>query len=293
MSLNSIFAPLGRHWRGEYSLTATLTCGLLIPSALLILTTKALSASKLESGQQLIHIAGGITGLISYFVVCACALVSINRKSRLSAIEYGVGTTIAACNALAVVASVYTLLQIIDLITGVPKSPGIHAELYQPLEYRLQNNDRSTLIASGEIGNTSTLELQKIISENNEISTLVLNSKGGNVFEARGIARLIREHQLDTYVTEFCYSACTLAFVSGLNRTATVNAIFGFHAYKLDALGNNYQIDVKSEQAKDALMYIKNGVDQSFVDRIFSTAHTDIWKPDREVLLDSGFLTHN
>lgn len=44
---------------------------------------------------------------------------------------------------------------------------------------------------------------------------VVLDSPGGNVYQARGLAKLIEKYRLDTYAFGICYSSCTLAFIAG------------------------------------------------------------------------------
>jgi hypothetical protein len=58
---------------------------------------------------------------------------------------------------------------------------------------------------------------------------LRLQSPGGRIAESVSLARLIRRHSLDTYVESECDSACTVAFLSGRERIATLDARLGFH----------------------------------------------------------------
>jgi|SRR5208283_138360 len=72
-------------------------------------------------------------------------------------------------------------------------------------------------------------------------AVVILNSPGGLVSEALELGRAIRAAGFDTEVGAKesvdggeCYSACTLAFLGGVNRTIPEKAIFGVHRFSTD-----------------------------------------------------------
>jgi ATP-dependent protease ClpP protease subunit len=123
------------------------------------------------------------------------------------------------------------------------------------------------------------------------IKTVALDSTGGRVFTARAIALLIEEYRLDTYVEQTCYSACTIAFMAGLTRTAATGAELGFHQYALQQDYQLQQIDITQELAKDREFFQRQGVSAEFVSTVFQATPDSLWKPDRKTLLDAGVLT--
>lgn len=69
------------------------------------------------------------------------------------------------------------------------------------------------------------------IEEVPTIHTVMLNSRGGNLFSSIEVGNLIRENGIATLVPEngICYSACTYAFMGGLARTIGEGASFAMH----------------------------------------------------------------
>ena len=91
----------------------------------------------------------------------------------------------------------------------------------------------------GEIDHGITKSLEALIDKNPDVTDIVLESRGGSPFEARGVARVIRHHRLDTHVAADCFSACTLAFIAGETRTLGSDGRLGFHGY---GLKGRYQV---------------------------------------------------
>lgn len=129
----------------------------------------------------------------------------------------------------------------------------------------------------------NTLELHP------HVRSLSLDSNGGRVAAARGMARLVSQANLDTVVSETCASACTLVFIAGEKRALALGGQLGFHGYRL--ISSIQTIDTETEQLRDQEMFQKHGVDASFLDRAFSVPFEEMWFPDRETLLRSGLVT--
>lgn len=116
---------------------------------------------------------------------------------------------------------------------------------------------------------------------------VVLDSPGGNVYQARGLAKLIEKYRLDTYAFGICYSSCTLAFIAGKKKYLGKHARLGFHAYQIDP-GQKYpSLDIDKEQQKDLQFYSRYIADTDFVEKIFSTNCSGIWEPHLDELLNA------
>jgi hypothetical protein len=124
----------------------------------------------------------------------------------------------------------------------------------------------------------------------NKLRRVVLDSQGGNIFAARGFHRLIVERGLDTHVTTDCFSACTIIFIAGENRTAETSARFGFHAYAYHHGHTGQQIDVSVEQAKDITLFSRLNTPATFVTKIFATPADDMWHPSHAELRRANIL---
>lgn len=175
---------------------------------------------------------------------------------------------------------------------GVP-SPFAHTGLEpipESLLIELDPADASRLIVTGVFGIAATQQLERSLQDLPGVKTVVLNSEGGNVFEARGVAKLISDQRLFTHVDGRCFSACTLAYVSGVKRTAAANASFGFHSYRLDTERPNVFINLTEQIEKDKQFLTKQGIDKTLIQMIYEVDSAELWKPSLAMLEAAGFV---
>jgi hypothetical protein len=127
-----------------------------------------------------------------------------------------------------------------------------------------------------------------LIARNPEVVGIILDSEGGQIYEGRGLARIITKHRLRTFSLDECLSSCTTAFIAGTTRTLGTNARLGFHQYKTYSIIPS--IDVDNEQAKDMAIFVKQGVSPRFLEKIFAQPPESMWWPDIDELLDAGVV---
>ncbi len=158
-------------------------------------------------------------------------------------------------------------------------------------KYALTLSDDSTQVylnGSFELGITK--KLRALLQQHPSVKGIVLASQGGNIYAGRGVAKLIHEHALDSYVFEACSSACTTAFIAGATRTLGPNGKLGFHQYGLEA---DYQVpfvDIADEQNTDRKFYQSQEIKDAFLDRVFDASQSDLWVPSAEELLEAGVV---
>ena len=158
-------------------------------------------------------------------------------------------------------------------------------------EYSFEFSDNDTLTITGIISPGITRQLKKHFSLKPDISLITLNSPGGNIFEARGIAKLIQQNRLNTHVKENCFSSCTTVFIAGQKRTLAEEAKLGFHQYRINSkklFAPN--VNVKKELDKDIATFLNQGVSQSFLNKAFSREHDDMWFPNHSELTAAGII---
>ena len=139
-----------------------------------------------------------------------------------------------------------------------------------------------------EIGILSAFE--NMLSKHPELTQVAFNSNGGNIYQARGLAKLIISKALDTYVAESCYSACTIAYVAGKTRSMSPDGRLGFHQYNMKSKLLNQRFDVNKEQAKDLSFFKSRISDNNFIKNIFNSKNSDIWIPEQKHLLNTGVI---
>ncbi|QDC11019.1 hypothetical protein FHY55_18060 [Oceanicola sp. D3] len=121
-----------------------------------------------------------------------------------------------------------------------------------------------------------------------------LDSPGGNIFAARGMARLIEEAGLATHAQVRCFSACTLVFAAGAARSVGQEGALGFHRYVLldsSSYGAVRHVDAAAEEAKDRAFLARRGVARAFLERAYQTPPETLWHPSRAEMREAGLLT--
>ncbi len=140
----------------------------------------------------------------------------------------------------------------------------------------------NTILINGEIDFGTYDAIEAILEKPSEpITTVRLDSNGGRIYAARGIARILIWHRLDTEVDKRCISACTLVFLAGNRRKLWEGAQLGFHQYA--QASDVPLLDTAEEQEKDRLFLKARGVSDSFLRKMFQAEHNDIWFPDGSV----------
>ncbi len=148
-----------------------------------------------------------------------------------------------------------------------------------------------TIHLGGEINYLMYQAILIILSEQDDIKAVSLNSHGGIVFAARSIGKLIDERGLATRINDRCYSACTLVFAAGTERTVSTEADIGFHGYSFDMPYRFQSVDPIEEQEKDKAYLLTRGIQAAFLDKAFSTDARNLWTPSMDELMASGFIT--
>lgn len=165
--------------------------------------------------------------------------------------------------------------------------PPALAELQK--KYTLDLIEDGTLIhLKGTLEIGVTRDVSNLLEEYPAVAGIVLDSDGGQVYEGRGLAKLIQANALATYSLEHCMSACTTAFIGGTTRILGANAKLGFHRYKTYSVYP--PIDVDSEQAKDMEVFSGQGIDPTFLTKMYNTSHDEMWYPDIDELLSAGVV---
>jgi hypothetical protein len=150
--------------------------------------------------------------------------------------------------------------------------------------------DGRTLTISGTIELGITRNLARWLEQYPETRTIALNSHGGNIYEARGLSKLVRNRQLDTLVEEQCISACTTVFIGGKHRSLKRNARLGFHQYRIDADYHVLIADPAAEQERDRELYAASNVEPWFLAKMFERGAADMWFPAIEELVGAGVV---
>jgi hypothetical protein len=123
------------------------------------------------------------------------------------------------------------------------------------------------------------------LAQQSNVRAVYLDSPGGHIKAALEVADLIRAHNLDTYVSHLCASACTIAFLAGRRRFVSEAGRLGFH--------QAYEPSLSSEQSSLLLRraYQQFLLPSAFVAHILRTPPEDLWIPDLAELRKAGIIT--
>jgi len=285
------------HWRGEQLVAWSLGVNLvLIRVFVLYCDQYTLPPYVLERADAIV--ASVIFGVVCHGVVYPWQVIGLVRacERRSGGIHSGVW---AWSSYLAIIVSlVFTLLGIFGTYQALRADKftvddPLALEHARASQYVLSLEPTGKLVhIKGTMALGMTEKLKTMLDHNPDISGVVLSSEGGQVYEGRGVARLIRQRNLATYVFDMCSSACATAFIGGTERTLGARAKLGFHQYGLELWYPIPLFNLKEEQQKEISFYRQQNIAESFLSKVFRSKHEDIWFPDHNKLLDAGVVHH-
>ncbi len=283
------------HWLGQQSLAWSFWVNLALLRAVVFYAgefVRPLFTGSIFAGA----VAAILFFVVAHVVIYAWQVVGLVRACDRYLSSYGSIVLVWAAHFGIVVSFLFNLFSVyVDFqsVFIVPDKDllSFERERERASKYALTfSDDNSYVYLSGsfELGITGNLRL--LLRQHRSVEGIVLASQGGNIYEGRGVAKLIIEHGLDSYVFESCSSACTTAFIAGATRTLGPNGKLGFHQYGLEA---DYQVpfvDIVGEQNTDRIFYQSQNISDEFLDRVFDALRSDLWVPSAEELLEAGVV---
>jgi hypothetical protein len=288
---NAVFNYLKQHWQGKLILAQAFWINLVLLFFLFGILERFIFPPYIES-EVAVTTAVFVYIIVVKLIIYPWQVVGVLRTCDLR-IKSDTGRSWATAAQVALVLSLgATLIATIETYQSLQvfKRNLILKEiaLPEPL-YSLDLIQQNTLIhlrGPFEIGITN--RVAELIEQYPGITGIILDSVGGQIYEGRGLARLIRENNLQTFSLDNCLSSCTTAFVAGTIRTLGTNARLGFHQYRTYSLIPS--INVESEQAKDLAIFEKQGVSAEFLEKLFTQPPENMWWPDIDELINAGVV---
>ncbi len=130
--------------------------------------------------------------------------------------------------------------------------------------------------------------LQQVLERHKGIKVVHLTSAGGLVNEGLKMHDVIRKARLNTYVSSFCASACTLAFMGGEDRALKDHATLGYHSPDLYGLKGSLLRNARQVQLR---FFEERGVDPAFAQKAVLTPNQTMWSPKPDELQTAGVIT--
>jgi hypothetical protein len=276
------------HWQGRHPLPRAFWINFLIPFILL-----AMGEVAVRPPVDGAHVADTVIAFLylvaAYLVILPWQLVGLWRSIRRYLREQGDVSAATFAQAGMIIALISALGSSATTLQRVFGLHAVQVEAAAPPAYELRLlPGKKAVLIDGPIANGLSRDVKALLAKQPSLTTVILNSNGGRIFEARGLAKQIIEQGLDTHVIGHCRSACTIAFIAGKSRSLGERGLLGFHSYRLD--GMMAFIDPLDEQEKDRAFFLSQGLDDSFVAEVFATPHEEMWQPRAERLLRSGVV---
>ncbi len=293
----SIQKPLGyirRHWRGDLPLGIAFWVNLIGVYVVIHITETLLRNSVVDQPGRLF-----VTALISFLVfrlvVYPWQAVGVLRSCEQSLRDHKNTIWIRCAQAVVVLGIVAIFVDGLN-VTRLFFSVRVYekemalAAIKKEKTYHVRLRGKGVAYVTGSLDPGVTRELSSLIDKHPDITTIVLESDGGRIFEARGIAKIAKNGALTTYAPAKCYSACTIAFAGGERRILGPGAELGFHRYKLDAKYILPFLDVDKELKKDFDFFLLQGIDNQFLQKVNGVSPTSMWVPSLDELHQAGVI---
>jgi hypothetical protein len=149
--------------------------------------------------------------------------------------------------------------------------------------------DGRTLYVQGSYGLRSEEAVRRALAEHPSIRDVVLAGPGGRIGVGYELFRLFRNRKLNTRVETACASACTIAFLGGLERSVAPGAKLGFHSASFPGMSESDMYDANRD-IRQFLIYSAR-VTPAFAQKVVDTPGDGIWIPTPEELLAGKVVT--
>ena len=130
--------------------------------------------------------------------------------------------------------------------------------------------------------------MRRALSDNKGIREVVLAGPGGRAATGFELFRMFRERKLATRVDGGCASACTIAFLGGVERSIGPKGRLGFHRASFPGMGDSDMYE--SNRGIRRFLIYSARLTPAFADRVFDTPADSIWVPTPQELLAGGVI---
>lgn len=293
--LHIVLNYLSAHWHGRQSLAWSFWVNLVVLRVLVFQGQTMLAPAE---GEDYSHWRAWVLAVaVLFHLVFLCwQLVGVVRAADRHFSEHGnmalVWGAQLGATLMFILSTVY-VLGAVQMTQSPSADHKLSAESAASLvaHYTVSLSDATRQLSiTGDFEPGITRVVRQHLNGNPDIGQITLNSAGGNIFEGRGLSRLFASRGLATHVDELCASACTTAYIGGRTRTASADARFGFHQYRMQVPVSLPMTTADAEQRRDEALFLEAGVSQEFVRTMFDRAADDMWWPPMEALQSGGVI---
>ncbi len=220
-----------------------------------------------------------LCAIAASFALWQIGLIAVAARRDASRLVFTATAATAAAAIVAVGALVYdravpSLVEMWDIYTGDAALNDLTVSV---------SPDGRTLYVDGSYGLGSAEAVRRPLDQNTGIREVVLAGPGGRASVGFDIYRMIQQRRLATRVEGGCASACTIAFLGGVERSISPGGRLGFHRASFPGMGDNDMYESNRDLRRFLIYGAK--VTPEFAQRVFDTPPDSIWVPTPEELL--------
>lgn len=291
-----IIKYLIKYWQGKIPLTITLWL-VFIGSIILISLLEPLLLAKLFTQAESRKTATIISLFFTRLILFPWLLIGLFRATEHDYIRHGHFAKTKSIQMLMLLSVIFTFTYTVENIQAVNAYKLQQNKLAKEVDvkkYTLTILENGTQLSiKGNIDFDISKEVKKRLKQQPNIHSVLLESQGGQIYEGRALSQLFTSRKLDTYILKECNSACATAFIGGHRRYMGKLAKIGFHQYKQDLIRYPKAVpyhNLQDEQQRDIELFRLQGLQQSFLDKVFNQPASEIWFPDYVELLSAGVI---
>lgn len=295
--IRQVSAYIRAHWRGEQGLAWSFWVNFV---ALRLLLSFAQDGLMARTTAESIGPVWAVMGLavVLHGIIFLWQAIGLLRAAEAMVADTGQMYLMWGTQAALILAVFWALTYMLhawywtraDLAEARPTEAEVRAERAARYSLSVAEDGRAATL-SGPIELGVTERFRALLARHPGVTEIRLESEGGNIYEARGLAALIRRNGLATIAVGDCTSACTTVFIGGLDRRLQAGARLGFHQYRIDAGYAVLNADPGEEQERDRALFRDAGVAAWFLADMHQSGAAEMWFPAPETLLEAGVLT--
>lgn len=233
------------------------------------------------SRTTLLHIVAPalLCAITSVFAIWQIALTAVAARRRGGGVVPLLAVVAAAASVLAIGTLLYdravpALAELWNIYGGDEELGDLNLSV---------SADGTILYVDGSYGMGSDQAVRRMLEQNPKVREVVLSGPGGRMGAGFEISRMIRSRRLATRVETGCASACTIAFLGGVDRSIAPGAKLGFHQASFPGMSADDMFEANRDMKR--FLTMSAGIAPDFAQRVLDTPGDSIWVPTPEELL--------
>lgn len=282
---------LRAHWRGQLSLALSFWGNLAFINFVKALLSPVFQNLNAKFPSPTLAVVTLTYQFLMIVVIFPWQVVGVWRSASLHATRTGKAKWSISAKVVVVLGIIGTVVMLTTSFDVYKQSFLYAFQIETQFPYKVTRDTKMpSLRIAGGIGYGLPNAVRQELEKDSSIRMVILDSSGGRILEARELGAIIRQHKLNTSSIRGCYSACTVAFISGQRRYLAVGASLAFHSYAPVDPSSDSISTLGREQEIDRRLFAQQGVTSTFRGLLYQTKSSDLWYPTVDELLQGNVV---